>query len=121
MANEANIHELKNPSYTSFTDPDYEAEGFHNEQLWVKLDKMGKKISFAKDLLALGRYLSDSKVSWQRKAVVSAALVYLVSPVDKLRELKPLFDIFDELGIMEALLKYLGREIIPYYETDYRI
>lgn len=116
MANEASIHNLR-PPYTGTAAPDTE---LYNEQLWIKLDKVGKKISFAKDLLALGRYLSDSDVAWQRKAVVAGALVYLVSPVDRVRELKPLFDIFDELGVIEALLKYLGREIIPYYDPDYR-
>lgn len=116
MANEASIHDLRSP-YSRMTDPDTE---LNNEQLWIRLEKVGKKISFAKDLLALGRYLSDEDVAWQRKAVVAGALVYLVSPVDRVKELKPLFDIFDELGVIEALLKFLGREIIPYYDPDYR-
>lgn len=118
MAGEANIHELRTP-YQRMGDSYSETE-LVNEQLWARLEKVGKKISFAKDLMALGRYLSDPYVAWQRKAVVSAALVYFVSPVDRVKELKPLFDIFDELGVIEALLKYLGREIIPYYDPDYR-
>lgn len=102
---------------SSYREDDAELE---NALLWEKLEKVGKKISFAKDLMALGRYLKDPYVSWQRKAVVSAALIYFVSPVDKIKDLKPLFDILEELRVMEALLRYLGSEIVPYYDPDFR-
>ena len=41
------------------------------ENLWEKLEKANKRISLAKDILALIRYVSDSKVAWYRKAVVT--------------------------------------------------
>ncbi|MEI7812077.1 MAG: DUF1232 domain-containing protein [Ignavibacteria bacterium] len=94
--------------------------GVFNEQLWVRLEKLGKKISFAKDILALGRYLKDPNVSWHRKAIVGGALVYFLSPIDKVKDLKPLFGYLEELGVIEAVLKFLGNEIIPYYDPDYR-
>jgi hypothetical protein len=28
--------------------------------------------------------------------------------------------LLDELGVMTILLKFLGKEIIPYYESGYR-
>ncbi len=90
------------------------------ENLWYKLEKVGKKISFAKDIMALFRYLQDSFVSWHRKAIVIAALIYFISPIDTIPDVVPLFGYLDDLGVITALLKFLGSELIPYYEAGYR-
>ena len=90
------------------------------ENLWYKLEKVGKKISFAKDIMALFRYLQDSFVSWHRKAIVIAALIYFISPIDAIPDVAPLFGYLDDLGVITALLKFLGSELIPYYEAGYR-
>ena len=49
------------------------------ENLWYKLEKVGKKISFAKDVIALYRYMTSSLVSWHRKAI---DLLYLADRYD---------------------------------------
>ena len=90
------------------------------ENLWVKLEKVGKKISFAKDIVALFNYMRDPLVSWHRKAIVVAALIYFISPIDTIPDIAPLIGYLDDLGVITALLKFLGSELIPYYETDYR-
>ncbi len=90
------------------------------ENLWYKLEKVGKKISFAKDIMALFRYLQDSFVSWHRKAIVIAALIYFISPIDTIPDVAPLFGYLDDLGVITALLKFLGSELIPYYEAGCR-
>jgi uncharacterized membrane protein YkvA (DUF1232 family) len=90
------------------------------ENLWYKLEKAGKKISFAKDIMALFAYLKDSFVSWHRKAIVIAALIYFISPIDTIPDVAPLFGYLDDLGVITALLKFLGSELIPYYEAGYR-
>ena len=87
------------------------------ERLWEKLERVGKKISFAKDLLALYRYLFDNKVSWHRKAIVVAALIYFIAPIDAIPDLAPLFGYMDDLGVITATLKFLGGELIPYYDV----
>ncbi len=86
------------------------------EKLWVKLEKVGKKISFAKDLIALYRYLVDGAVSWHRKTIVAAALIYFIVPIDAIPDLAPLFGYMDDLGVIMATLKFLGSELIPYYD-----
>ena len=91
-----------------------------DENLWHKLEKTGKKISFAKDVMALYGYMSDSVVPWHRKAIVIAALVYFISPLDTIPDIAPLFGYLDDLGVIAALLKFLGSELIPYYEPGYR-
>ncbi len=90
------------------------------ENLWTKLEKVGKKISFAKDIMALFNYMRDPFVSWHRKAIVVAALVYFISPIDAIPDIAPLVGYLDDLGVITALLKYLGHELIPYYEPGYR-
>lgn len=95
-----------------------QAQEFVEERLWVKLEKIGKKLSFARDLLALYQYMMDSKVSWHRKAIVVGALVYFIVPVDAIPDLAPLVGYMDDLGVITAVLKFLGSELIPYYEKD---
>lgn len=103
---------------------DYDTEKKINEateevesKLWVKLEKVGKKISFAKDLMALFRYLVDNHVSWHRKAIVAGALIYFIVPLDAIPDLAPLFGYMDDLGVIAATLKFLGSELIPYYDN----
>lgn len=90
------------------------------ENLWTKIERVGKKISFAKDVLALFYYMKDPLVSWYRKAIVASALIYFISPIDTIPDLAPLFGYLDDLGVITALVKFLGSELIPYYDADYR-
>lgn len=90
------------------------------ENLWEKLERVGKKISFAKDILALVRYMRDPLVSWHRKAIVVAALIYFISPIDAIPDVAPLVGYMDDLGVITAVLKFLGHELIPYYDSSYR-
>lgn len=98
-----------------------EKEKYIEENLWYKLANAGKKISFAKDVIALYRYMRDSFVGWQRKAIVIAALIYFISPIDTIPDLTPFFGYLDDLGVITALLKFLGSELVPYYDPRYRI
>ncbi len=91
------------------------------ENLWHKLEKSGKKISFAKDIKALYNYMKDPQVGWYRKAIIIAALIYFISPIDTIPDFAPLFGYLDDLGVIAALLKFLGSELVPYYEPDYRV
>ncbi len=93
---------------------------FVEENLWEKLERVGKKISFAKDILALVKYMRDPLVSWHRKAIVVAALIYFISPIDTIPDVAPLVGYLDDLGVITAVLKFLGQELIPYYDSSYR-
>lgn len=91
-----------------------------DENLWEKLEHSGKRISFAKDIMALYRYMKDPLVKWYRKAIVVAALVYFIVPIDTIPDITPLFGYLDDLGVITALLKYLGSELMQYYPEGYR-
>ncbi len=90
------------------------------DNLWTKLEKTGKRISFAKDILALYGYMKDPLVKWYRKAIVVAALIYFIVPIDTIPDLTPFFGYMDDLGVITALLKYLGSELTNYYPAGYR-
>jgi uncharacterized membrane protein YkvA (DUF1232 family) len=86
------------------------------ENLWEKIERIGKKISFAKDVKALYNYMTDSSVAWYRKSIVVGALVYFIMPIDSIPDLAPLIGYLDDLGVITAVLKYMGSELIPYYD-----
>lgn len=111
-------HEFEEIAVEEYNSKEKVEEGTEvvEEKLWVKLEKVGSKISFAKDLLALYKYVVDASVSWQRKAIVVAALVYFIVPIDSIPDLAPLFGYMDDLGVIMATLKFLGSELIPYYD-----
>ncbi len=90
-------------------------KNYIEENLWEKVERVGKKISFAKDILALFRYMIDHNVSWYRKSIVVGALIYFISPIDAIPDIAPLFGYLDDLGVITAVLKYMGSELIPYY------
>ena len=120
---------LSSENYSDFNELDFGGDSdedtaekiiFVEENLWTKLERVGRKISFARDILALVNYMRDSNVSWHRKAIVVAALIYFISPIDTIPDLVPLFGYLDDLGVITALLKFLGSELIPYYNPRYR-
>lgn len=90
------------------------------ENLWNKVQRVGKKISFAKDIMALYNYMRDPLVSWHRKAIVVMGLVYFISPIDAIPDIAPLVGYLDDLGVIAALIKFLGSELVPYYDAKYR-
>jgi uncharacterized membrane protein YkvA (DUF1232 family) len=98
----------------------FEKIEYVESNIWTKLEAVGKKISFAKDILALVNYMRDSYVSWHRKAIVVGALIYFISPIDTIPDLAPLFGYLDDLGVITAVMKFLGSELIPYYKPGYR-
>ncbi len=93
---------------------------FVEENLWSKVQRVGKKISFAKDIKALYAYMKDPNVSWYRKAIVIMGLVYFISPIDTIPDIAPLIGYLDDLGVIAAVVKFLGSELVPYYDARYR-
>ena len=93
-----------------------EAEDYVEENLWTKVERVGKKISFVKDIKALFNYMTDSHIAWYRKSIVVGALIYFITPIDAIPDIAPLIGYLDDLGVITAVLKYMGSELIPYYD-----
>jgi uncharacterized membrane protein YkvA (DUF1232 family) len=130
MNNNIEEKDLNGNNFDDLTELDFGGESetrssektkFVESNIWTKLEVVGEKISFAKDILALVNYMRDPYVSWHRKAIVVAALIYFISPIDTIPDLSPLFGYLDDLGVITAVMKFLGSELIPYYKSGYRV
>lgn len=83
----------------------------------TKMETAGNKLRFAQDLVALFRYFMDNGVQWYRKTIVVAALAYFIFPLDAMPDLMPLVGYLDDLGVVAAVIKFLGHELTPYYPS----
>lgn len=90
------------------------------EQFEGKLERVGHKLRFAQDLLALFRYFMDENVAWQKKTIVVAALLYFISPLDTIPDIAPLVGYLDDLGVILAVTKFMSKELEPYYPAPSR-
>ncbi|MCZ7557650.1 MAG: YkvA family protein [Bacteroidia bacterium] len=87
------------------------------ERFEGKLEKVGHKLRFAQDLLALFRYFLDERVAWQKKTIVVGALLYFISPLDTVPDVAPLIGYLDDLGVILAVTKFMSKELEPYYPS----
>lgn len=85
-------------------------------RLWEKVERVGSKIRFANELKALYRYMTNKYVPWYRKSIVIVALIYFISPIDAIPDFVPLAGYLDDLGVITAVIKYMGHELVPYYD-----
>ncbi|RPI17660.1 MAG: DUF1232 domain-containing protein [Ignavibacteriae bacterium] len=80
-------------------------------------NKRWLKKGIIKHLKALKSYLFDKNVSWFRKSIVVAALIYFISPIDTMPDFTPFFGFLDDIGVIAWTVKFLGDEIKGYYIT----
>ena len=124
---DADISEIEEHDYMEDTltdlSSDYESHDKFNEgkeyieeNLWEKVERVGKKLSFTKDIKALFSYFLDSNIPWYRKSIVVGALVYFIMPIDSIPDIAPLIGYLDDLGVITAVIKFLGSELTQYYD-----
>jgi len=70
---------------------------------------------FTKHLRAFGNYLFDPEVKWYKKAIVAAALIYFITPVDAIPDFVPFAGFLDDMGVIAWTIRFLGKEIEGYY------
>ena len=56
----------------------------------------------------------DKEVKWWKKALIIAAIIYLVLPVDLIPPLVPVFGWLDDVLIWVALLYFMGQDLDKY-------
>lgn len=93
-----------------------EGKEYVDENFWAKVERVGKKLSFTKDLKALFNYFADDSIPWYRKTIVVGALIYFIMPIDSIPDMAPLVGYLDDLGVVTAVIKYLGSELTQYYD-----
>lgn len=93
-----------------------EKQKYVEQNIWEKLEKVGSKFSFTKDIVALFKYMTDGSVKWYRKSIVIAALLYFITPLDTIPDFAPFIGYLDDMGVIVAVLRFLGSELVPYYD-----
>jgi len=86
-------------------------------QFEKKLEDATGKIRFAQDVVALFRFFRDADVPWQKKAIVVAALLYIIIPFASIPDIAPFVGYLDDMGVILAVIKFMGAELRPYYPT----
>jgi uncharacterized membrane protein YkvA (DUF1232 family) len=93
-----------------------EGKEYIDENFWSKIERVGSKLSFTKDLKALYNYFVDPSISWYRKSIVVGALIYFIVPIDSIPDIAPLIGYLDDLGVITATIKFLGSELNQFYD-----
>ena len=93
-----------------------EGKEYIEENFWEKLERVGSKPSFTKDIKALYNYFIDPSISWYRKSIVVGALIYFIVPIDSIPDIAPLIGYLDDLGVITATIKFLGSELTQFYD-----
>lgn len=123
----ADISEIEEHDYMEDTlqdlGSDYESTEKYNEgkeyieeNFWEKVERVGRKLSFTKDIKALYNYFTDNSISWYRKSIVVGALIYFIMPIDSIPDIAPLIGYLDDLGVITATIKFLGSELTQFYD-----
>jgi uncharacterized membrane protein YkvA (DUF1232 family) len=108
---------------TTYSDAMDRAEFDRNVQVILqnidqKLASLSKKLDILKHVLALYRYMIDPEVNWTKKALVVAALVYFIVPIDAIPDFSPIVGYLDDAAVVAAVVKTLGKGLAKYYEKD---
>ncbi|WP_415899300.1 YkvA family protein [Neptuniibacter sp. QD48_11] len=81
-----------------------------------------KQIKGAKGLLYKATLLyvliTDADVPAKTKAIIVAALVYLVNPLDTVPDVAPVIGLLDDLAVITAALKAISSQVRAHHESQ---
>ena len=66
------------------------------------------------DVQNLWSLIKDPSAAWKSKAVAIGALLYLITPLDAVPDLVPLFGLSDDVGVIVAAVAMLCAELAKY-------
>lgn len=90
-------------------------EKFIDKNLQSKLKKIANNIKLVRNIVALYRYLKSPKVSAAKKGIVIAGLLYFILPLDAIPDFIPIAGFLDDIGVVTALVNFLGKELEKFY------
>lgn len=86
------------------------------EKIAAKLDgmKKGKLKEVWGDVQLMWKLIKDPKAAQGAKATAIGALVYVVSPIDAIPDIIPVFGLLDDAGVVIIAAKSLGAALKKY-------
>ncbi len=107
-----NIDEVKK-SAEKITDREVE---YVERNFWEKISRLKGKFGFKRDLIALYKFMKDPRVSFVKKAIAVFALLYFIIPLDSIPDISPIVGFLDDIGVVMLIVRYLSKELEPYYD-----
>ena len=80
---------------------------------WKKVRKFGSKIPFASDVVAMYFALRDAKTPMRHKAIITAALLYWISPFDLVPDFIVSAGQLDDFTVVAAALLKVRKSVTP--------
>ena len=80
---------------------------------WKKVRKFGSKIPFATDVVAMYFALRDAKTPMRHKAIITAALIYWISPFDLVPDFIVSVGQLDDFTVVAAALLKVRKSVTP--------
>jgi uncharacterized membrane protein YkvA (DUF1232 family) len=107
---------------------DQNKEEFIKENFWTKVKKVGSKVPFLKDIIAMYYCLLDEKTPLTAKASIVLALVYFISPIDAIPDFIAFLGFTDNASVIASTLILIKSQMTDehyakandYLETDHK-
>ena len=64
--------------------------------------------------------LIDGDISYAVKALIIAALLYLIDPIDAVPDIIPILGLLDDLAVITAAIKLLAEQTQPHHQAQAR-
>ena len=95
-----------------------EKAAYVEEHLPEKIAKFNRRLRVLADIIALSRFMTDPKVHWGKKALAVGALLYFIIPFDSIPDFAPFVGYLDDIGVITAVVAYLGKHLKKYYAEE---
>ena len=75
------------------------------KQVWFKIEQLCELVR-------------DSKGSWCSKVIAIGALLYVISPIDAIPDMIPVFGLMDDVSVVEAAATSLSVVLVKYCKNN---
>lgn len=89
---------------------DVDVNEYNDNAFWAKIKKYAKTIGqeLLEKALLLYYALDSPQCSTRDKTIIYGALAYLISPIDAIPDLTPVFGYADDIGVVVAAIKTIA-------------
>jgi uncharacterized membrane protein YkvA (DUF1232 family) len=82
-------------------------------EFWERIKKIGRKLPFARDLVAAAYCALDPATPTRVKALILGALAYFIMPIDGIPDLLPIIGFTDDAAVIAATIAAVRAHMHP--------